>query len=315
MIYGLMGYPTDYIQQNMVPRWQANPDGFEKDRRFLYGVYMQAIRNATGVQYAAGNSLFADKRMTIDQLWNHYFADLSQNVGPMLAAAKLDAAVNDPWYKKVWQTWSTQFRRISPIWTLALVIALVFDGLTTYVSLDQTPMDGFMVWMFTGLLTALFQIADMLVINWRKKEFENDALIAKYKARSEQLTRTLESLDASSDSFVDLSMQRSQAEADWRASQDSRKLARRGRFWAARVADINVAVTAYGFAFMFLNANERMFALYQQLQYIFVMQAWELVDLWVFLMITLAITVSFVINTAQRTEILGWSMRRLKMDA
>jgi hypothetical protein len=31
-------------------------------------------------------------------------------------------------------------------------------------------------------------------------------------------------------------------------------------------------------------------------------------------MIGLAITVSFVINTAQRTEILGWSMRRLKND-
>jgi len=57
-----------------------------------------------------------------------------------------------------------------------------------------------------------------------------------------------------------------------------------------------------------------MYALYQQIQYIFVTQQWENVNLWVFLMIALAITVSFVINTAQRTEILGWSMRRLKND-
>jgi hypothetical protein len=39
---------------------------------------------------------------------------------------------------------------------------------------------------------------------------------------------------------------------------------------------------------------------------------WNGINLWVFLMIGMAITVSFVINTAQRTEILGWSMRRLK---
>lgn len=32
-------------------------------------------------------------------------------------------------------------------------------------------------------------------------------------------------------------------------------------------------------------------------------------------MIGLAVTVSFVINTAQRTEMLGWAMRRLKNEA
>jgi len=31
-------------------------------------------------------------------------------------------------------------------------------------------------------------------------------------------------------------------------------------------------------------------------------------------MVALSITVSFVVNTAQRTEILSWSMRRLKQD-
>ncbi len=314
MIYNLMGYHSEYIQEKMLPRWQQNPDTFEGDRRFLYNVFIQAIRNAAGVQYVAGNFTFTGQKMTVDQLWNYYFTDLSQNVGPQLSAARLDAAINDPWYKKAWQTFVKQLRNFSIMWTLALIIALIFDGLTTYVSLDQTPMEGFMVLVFTLLITALFQIADMLVINYRKREFESDALIAKYNAKVEQLAKTLETLAPTSDSYVQLSMEKSQAHADLKASEDNRKLARRGRYWSARIADINIVVTAYGFAFLFLNAEEPMYAVVQQINFIFVDQAWNSVNLWVFLMVGLAITVSFVINTAQRTEILGWSMRRLKNE-
>lgn len=315
MIYGLMGYTSDYIQQKMLPRWQQEPDTFDKDRRFLYSVFLQAIRNVSGVQVVSGSYTFADRNVTVDQLWNHYFTDLSQRVGPQLAAARLDAQASAPWHKKFRQRVVAEMRKISPLWLLALVIALVFDGLTTYVSLDQTPMDGIMVWVFTALITALFQIADMLVIDYRKREFDADALIARYRARQAQLDNAIADLDTTSDSFVQLSMERSKAHADWKAAEDNRKMARRGRYWSARIADINVVVTAYGFAYLFLNAEEPMYALYQQFEYIFALRQWEQVNLWVFLMIGLAVTVSFVINTAQRTEILGWSMRRLKNEA
>ncbi len=314
MIYNLMGFQSSYIQEKMLPRWQQFPDTFETDRRFLYNIFLQAIRNAAGVQMVAGNFQFSQRDMTVDQLWNHYYADLAQNVGPSLSAARLDAAVNDSAFKKFRQTLLREMRKISPVWLLALAIALIFDGLTTYVSLDQTPMEGFMVLVFTLLITALFQIADMLVINYRKREFEADAMMAKYNAKVAQLDQTIDGLDPTSDSFVQLSMEKSQSHADWKAASDSRKMARRGGFWSARIADINIVVTAYGFAYMFLNAEEPMYALVQQLDYIFVQQLWSSVNLWVFLMIGLAVTVSFVINTAQRTEILGWSMRRLKND-
>ncbi len=315
MVYGLMGFQSEYIQQKMLPRWKQQPDTFDQDRRFLYNVFIQAIRNASGVTYAGGNHIFTGGSTSIDQLWNHYFRDLSQNVGPMLSAARLEIEADAPWYRRAWIWVRKRSKNLSIMWLLALVIALVFDGLTTYVSLDQTPMDGPMVLVFTVLITALFQIADILVIDYRKREFESDALIAKYKAKMEQIEKSLASLDPSSDSFVNLSMQRSQANADWKAAEDNRRMARRGRYWSARIADINVVVTAYGFAYLFLNAEEPMFALYQQIDYIFVQQMWDNVNLWVFLMIGLAITVSFVINTAQRTEILGWSMRRLKNEA
>ncbi|MEM6529258.1 MAG: hypothetical protein AAF653_13250, partial [Chloroflexota bacterium] len=315
MIYNMMGYNSDYIQDKMLPRWQQQPDTFEQDRRFLYQVFIQAIRNASGVQYLAGNFTFADQNMTVDQLWNHYFTDLSQNVGPQLSVARLEAAVNDPWWKKAWQTLMRMVRNISPIWLLALVIALIFDGLTTYVSLDQTPMDGVMVWIFTVLITALFQIADMLVINYRKREFESDALIAKFKARMEQLTTTIASLDATSASYVQISMERSQAAADMKAAEDNRRMSRRGGFWSARIADINVWVTAYGFAFLFLDAADPVIAVYDQINTVMIQGQWQQFNLWVFLMVGLAVTVSFVINTAQRTEILGWSMRRMKNEA
>ena len=75
---GLMGFASDYIQNKMLPRWKDSTDTFEKDRRFLYGVYLQAIRNATGNQYVAGNFLFSDQQMTVDQLWQYYFSDLAQ---------------------------------------------------------------------------------------------------------------------------------------------------------------------------------------------------------------------------------------------
>ncbi|MGJ3240985.1 MAG: hypothetical protein ACFE0Q_19910 [Anaerolineae bacterium] len=311
LTYDLIGFNTEYIQGQMIPRWVNNPETFEKDRRFLYQTFIDTIRNAVGVQIVAGNHRFADRPMTIDAMWNYYYTDLSRHVGPLLSAAKLDAAVNDPWYRKWWKYLRTEGRKISPVWLLVLAVALIFDGLTTFVSLDQTPMEGFMVWVFTILITILFQIADVLVIDYRRREFEADAMVAKYKAQFEKITTTLSSLDTTSDSYVQLSMRKSQSVADWKASEDNRRMARRGRFWSARIADINVIVTAYGFAYMFLNAEEPMYALYQQIE---VIRAgiWDSLNLWVFLMIGLAVTVSFVINTAQRTEILGWSMRRLK---
>lgn len=314
LVYDLIGYNTEYIQGQMIPRWVQNTETFEKDRRFLYQTFIDTIRNAAGVQILAGNHRFSDRPMTIDQMWNYYYTDLSRNIGPMLSAAKLDAAVNDPWHRRWWKYANSELRKISPVWILVLIIALIFDGLTTFVSLDQTPMEGIMVYVFTGLITILFQVADVLVIDYRKREFEADALVAKYKAQFEKITNTILSLDTTSDSYVQLSMKKSQSIADWKASEDNRKMARRGRFWSARIADINIIVTAYGFAFMFLNASEPMLALFEQIQ---VIQTgnWGNLNLWVFLMISLAITVSFVINTAQRTEILGWSMRRLKNDA
>lgn len=312
MIYNLMGYPSEYIQTKMLPRWQQQPETFEKDRRFLYEMFIKTIQNTAGMQMIAGNFLFSDGRMTIDQLWNYYFSDLSQNVAPQLAVARLDNKANETRWQKFIRPIIGNARNISPIWLLAIVIALIFDGLTTYVSLDQTPMDGMTVMIFTILITALFQIADILVINYREREFEADAMIAKYRAKFEQLKQMIESLDTASDSYVKFSMDKSQALADLKAAEDNRKMARRGRFWSARIADINVIVTAYGFAFMFLNAEEPMQALFQQFEYIFVLQSYENVNVWVFLMVALAITVSFVINTAQRTEVLGWTMKRLK---
>jgi hypothetical protein len=311
LTYSMMGYPSEYIQQQMLPRWQQNPDNFDKDRRFLYQSFVEAIRNAAGAQLVAGNYVFVDRPMTIDQLWNYYFTDLSRNVGPILTTIRLQAQTNTPWYKRIWKTWFTEVSRISPVWLAALIIALVFDGLTTFVALDQTPMEGFLVWTFTILITILFQIADLLVISYRNREFEADGLVAKFKAQFERYSATLAELDTTSDSFVQVSTQKSKAQADYKAAQDTRQMSRRGRFWSARIADINVIVTAYGFSYMFLNAEEPMLALYQQIEVIR-SGAWGFLNLWVFLMIGLAITVSFVINTAQRTEILGWSMRQLK---
>lgn len=311
LTYGMMGYPSEYIQGQMLPRWQQNPDSFDKDRRFLYQSFVEAIRNAAGSQVVAGNYVFMDRPMSIDQLWNYYFTDLSRNVGPILTTARLQAQTNMPWYRRLWKTWYGEVSRISPVWLAALIIALVFDGLTTFVALDQTPMEGFLVWVFTILITILFQIADLLVISYRSREFEADGLVAKFKAQYERFSATLAGLDTTSESFVQVSTQKSKAQADYKAAQDSRQMARRGRFWSARIADINVIVTAYGFSYMFLNAQEPMFALYQQVEVIR-SGAWGFLNLWVFLMIGLAITVSFVINTAQRTEILGWSMRQLK---
>lgn len=313
LMYDLIGYNTEYIQGQMLPRWTQSPESFEKDRRFLYQTFLDTIKNAAGAQMVAGNHRFSDRPMTVDQMWNYYFTDLSRNVGPLLSAAKLEASVNDPWYRRWWKFINAEGRKISPIWLIALAIALIFDGLTTFVSLDQTPMEGFIVIVFTVLITVLFQVADVLVIDYRKREFEADAMVAKYNAQFERLTTTIQTLETTSESYVQLSMQKSQSLADWKAAEDSRKMARRGRFWSARIADINIIVTAYGFAFMFLNAEEPIFALYQQIEFIS-QNAWEQLNFWVFLMIGLAITVSFVINTAQRTEILGWSMRRLKSN-
>ncbi len=314
LIYGLIGYPSEYIQETMLPRWHQHPEAFDKDRRFLYGLFIDTIRNASGLQHIAGNYTFSDRNASIDQLWTHYFADLSQNVAPMLAAARLDHSANDPWYRKLGQKLQKELGNFSAIWLIALGIALIFDGLTTYISLDQTPMEGPMVLMFTILITALFQIADQLVISYRKKEFEAEAMAAKFHAQYEGLTQTVENLPITSESYVQLSMNKSQSHADWKAAEDNRKMARRGRFWSARIADINVIVTAYGFSYMFLNAREPMFALVQQVENI-TANAWDQVDPWVFLMVGLAVTVSFVVNTAQRTEILGWSMRRMKKEA
>ena len=314
MVFGLMGFASDYIQNKMLPRWKDSTDTFEKDRRFLYGVYLQAIRNATGNQYVAGNFLFSDQQMTVDQLWQYYFSDLAQNVGPLLTAAQLDDDVNASAWRRFRKWVIERSKQISPVWVLALGIAMVFDGLTTYVSLDQTPMEGFMVLVFTALITALFQIADVLVINYRQREFEAEALVAKFKAQYERLSKTITELSTISESYVQLSMERSQIHADWKAAEDNRRMARRGRYWSARIADINILVTAYGFAFMFLNASEPVLALVAQLDAI-INQRWNELNLWVFIMIGLAVTVSFVINTAQRTEMLGWSMRRLKNEA
>lgn len=315
MTYGLIGYASEYIQVQMLPRWQQNPEAFEKDRTFLYKSFMEIIRNAAGVQMIAGHFVFANRPMSVDQLWSFYFSDLAKNVGPQLTAARLHAAANDPWYVRLRKDLLARAKKTSPVWLLALSIALIFDALTTYVSLDQTPMEGFMVIVFTVLITALFQIADLLVISYRQREFEAEGFTAKFKAQFDRLSKTLEGLDTMSDSFVQLSMEKSRAHADWKAAEDNRQIARRGRYWSARIADINIIVTAYGFAYMFLNAEEPMYALFQQIEYIFVQQAWDKIDLWVFLMIGLAVTVSFVINTAQRTEILGWSMNRLRNEA
>jgi hypothetical protein len=313
LIYGLIGYPSEYMQQTMLPRWQEYPSTFDKDRRFLYGLFIDTIRNASGLQFVSGNFRFTDRDMTIDQLWEHYFRDLSQNVAPQLAAAKLHTATNDPWHKKLRQSMAQEFGNISLIWLIALGIALIFDGLTTFISLDQTPMDGMLVLVFTFLITALFQIADQLVISYRKREFEAEAMSAKYQAQFERLSQAVNELDATSDSYVQLSMEKSKANADWKATEDNRRMARRGRFWSARIADINVIVTAYGFAYMFLNSKEPMQAIFQQIE-IVIANDWESLDVWVFLMVGLAVTVSFVVNTAQRTEILGWSMRRMKNE-
>lgn len=314
LIYNMIGFRSEYIQQQMLPRWRQTPELFEKDRKFLYQTFTDTVRNASGGRAIAGHFRFVDRPLTVDQLWGHYFADLSQNVGPLLTQARLQAAVDTPRWRKILDRAIQEFRKLNPIWLLALAIALVFDGLTTYVSLDQTPMEGPIVLIFTGLITALFQIADLLVINYRKREFDADALIAKYQAQYDRLNNMIEGLDTSSESFVQISMQRSQAMADRLAAEDSRKMARRGRYWSIRIADINVIVTAYGFAYLFLDATEPMLALVQQVNVI-INRDWPNLNLWVFLMIGLAITVSFVINTAQRTEMLGWSMRRLRENA
>lgn len=315
LIYGLIGYSSEYIQQSMLPRWQQNPDAFDKDRRFLYGLFIDTIRNTAGAQHIAGGYYFADRRLTIDQLWNHYFTDLSQHVAPQLTAARMHEAVHAPWYKKLLQSWGAELQNVSIIWMIALIIALIFDGLTTYISLDQTPMEGIIVPIFTVLITALFQIADQLVISYRRREFDAEAMGAKYRAQYERLAKALAGLQITSESYVQLSMDKSKAHSDWKAAEDNRRMARRGRFWSARIADINIVITAYGFSYLFLNSKEPMYALAQQVDYIFVKGTWEHVDLWVFLMIGLAVTVSFVVNTAQRTEILGWAMRRMKKEA
>jgi hypothetical protein len=313
MIYGMMGYSSEYIQQKMLPRWQSNPEAFEKDRRFLYELFVDTIRNAAGLQMVAGNYTFADRNMSVDQLWGYYYRDLAQNVGPQLTVARLEAAVDQPWWKRIWRFVVKEAKNISLVWVAALIIALIFDALTTYVSLDQTPMQGPIVIVFTVLLTVLFQIADLLVISYRQREFEADALRAKYRAQQERIEQALATLDSTSDSYVKLSMDKSTAHANWKAAQDSRKMARRGGFWSARIADINIIVTAYGFAFMLLDATEPMYAFYQQVNVI-MNQQWELLNMWVFLMIGLAVTVSFVVNTAQRTEIMNWTMRALKAE-
>lgn len=316
LIYGMMGYPSNYIQNTMLPRWQQFPAAFEKDRRYLYSLFLDSLKNSSGLTYMAGNFTFADRNdLTVDQLWNYYFSDLSQRIAPQLTAARLEAEANTPTWRKVLQRVRKQLSNISPIWIIALVIALVFDGLTTYVSLDQTPMEGPIVLVFTVLITILFQIADQMVVDYRRREAESDAVMAKFKARHIQLSKAVEGLDESSESFVQLSTQKSQTYANFKAAESNRRIHRRGRYWSARIADINVVVTAYGFAFMFLNSEEPVYALVEQIDFIFFKGAWEQVNLWVFLMILLAVTVSFVVNTAQRTEVMGWSMRRLKNEA
>src|SRR5262249_49363194 len=150
---------------------------------------------AAGIATIAGHYSFANKPLTVDQLWNYYYTDLSRNVGGILTQARLQAAVNDPWWKKAFQNAITELRKVSLAWLTVLTIAMIFDALTTYVSLDQTPMDGMLVIVFTIMLTILFQIADMMVISYRKREFEADALEAKYKAMFERLSKTLEGLN------------------------------------------------------------------------------------------------------------------------
>ncbi len=314
LIYGLIGYRTDYIQETMLPRWQQNPAAFDKDRRFLYGLFLDTLRNAAGVQNISGHHTFRGRRMTLDMLWTHYYSDLAQNVAPQLAAAKLHNDATDPWHKKLRQLVQGELGKISVVWLIALAIAMVLDALTTYISLDQTPMEGAMVLMFTVLITALFQIADQLVISYRKREFDAEAMVAKYHAQYEGLTQEVSKLAITSESYIQMSMNKSKSHADWEAAADNRKMAQRGRFWTARIADINVAVTAYGLSYLFLNAREPMLAVIEQFEAIFVYNDMRRVDPWVFLMVALSITVSFVVNTAQRTEILSWSMRRLKQD-
>ncbi len=313
LIYGLIGYPSDYVQNTLLPRWQNAPEAFDKDRRFLYGLFIDTLRNAAGLQSISGNLRFADRDMTIDQLWAHYFTDLSQNIAPQLASAKLQTSANETWLSRFRKGLSKDFGNMSIIWMVTLGIALIFDGLTTYISLDQTPMETNLVLLFSFLITALFQIADQLVINYRKREFEAEALSAKFRAQFERLSRAVEELDVLSDSYVQLTMEKSKANANWKATEDNRRMSRRGRFWSARIADINVIVTAYGFSFLFLNSAEPMQAIFEQMDFILSSQ-WERLDVWVFLMVGLAVTVSFVVNTAQRTEILGWSMRRMKNE-
>jgi hypothetical protein len=312
LIYGLIGYRTDYIQETMLPRWQQNPIAFDKDRQFLYRMFIDTLRNVAGVQLIAGHYKFSDLKMTIDELWSFYFSDLAQNVAPQLAAARLHNNAHDSWYKKSCQSVQKKLGNISIVWLIALAIALVLDALTTYISLDQTPMEGPMVMIFTVLITALFQIADQLVISYRKREFDAEAMAAKYHAHYEGLSQEVSKLPINSESYVQFSMNKSKAHADWKAAEDNRKMARRGRFWTARIADINVIVTAYGFTYLFLNSREPMVAVVEQFEAIFVRNDLRSVDPWVFMMVALAITVSFVVNTAQRTEILGWSLQRLK---
>ncbi|MGB1288859.1 MAG: hypothetical protein ACPG7F_20165, partial [Aggregatilineales bacterium] len=243
LVYGMMGYQSEYIQQQMLPRWQQYPQQFDKDRQYLYRLFVESIQKSAGASFIGGNFLFAERRITVDGLWNHYFMDLSQNIAPQLTAARLEASVNMPWYQKMFQRVRNEVGKISIIWLVALGIALMFDGLTTFVALDQTPMEGGMVILFSVLITALFQIADQLVINYRQREFDAEALSAKFRARYQSILKSLESLPVTSESYVQLSMEKSKSHSDWKAAEDNRKMSRRGRFWSARIADINVLVT------------------------------------------------------------------------
>ena len=103
----------------MLPRWQQNPQAFDKDRRFLYGLFIDTLRNAEGVQNIAGHHTFRDRGMTLDMLWTHYYSDLAQNIAPQLAAAKLHNKTNDPWHKKIRQ-FHRKEGRISPVWLMAM---------------------------------------------------------------------------------------------------------------------------------------------------------------------------------------------------
>ena len=55
LVYGLIGWNTEYIQGQMLPRWQNAPDSFDSDRRFLYKIFMDTIRNAAGVSTDRGS--------------------------------------------------------------------------------------------------------------------------------------------------------------------------------------------------------------------------------------------------------------------